>query len=555
MNISEIIELSKKKSEHKFHELKKELKIPFFTKKDHEYWKKGSKKIVVIGSGIGGMASAVLFAKQGHIVNVLEMNDQYIGGHGRCLRIGGLSFSMGPQYVWEFGEGQTGDRFLKYTGLNESNKFLPMDRDSFENIFIGNKKEKGNYCFVNFHVPMGLKRFEDDLINLFPDEKENINDFFSDMISIFNIYKSFFKKNSSAEGRFLLATKFLAAGNINMSMKLKLGRTIYQSLEEFFDQYSLSPQVRRILYGHGGIFAENEEEMSAIAYIIGTGNYHEGAWYPEKGFDHFFNSMAEVVKNCGGSVEKGKKAVEIKVDGEKITGVLCSDGSFYECDAVFSDISPRLTAGLIKNEKFYGEYDYAPSNSIISCCIGLKPGYEKIKDLKGKNFWWQTGNKTDYNNPDVLKMPQMLFIASPTANGFGRSDKNTDDALIIFCPGNYNQEKEIFENDDEKFKEFKDRLASDIADILEKNIFEGIKEYISFIEIISSIDIKNHTGGEMANAYGKRLSVSEVLKDGVKEELLPFNLYNVSASKNSPGIAAGIFTAQLLLKELTGIEI
>jgi phytoene dehydrogenase-like protein len=555
MNISEIIELSKKKSEEKIHELKKELRLPFFAKNNHKNWEQGSKKIVVIGSGIGGMASAALFAKQGHEVNVLEMNEQYIGGHGRCLKINGLSFSMGPQYVWEFGKDQTGDRFLEYLEIKQSNPFIPMDKQGFENIFIGEKKQSGSYYFINFQVPMGLENFRNELVELFPDEEANINDFFSDMISIYKTYKKFFKKHSSAEGRFLLATKFLAAGNVNMSTKLKLARTIYQSLEEFFDQYSLSPALRRILYGHSGIFAENEEEMSAIAYIIGTGNYHEGAWYPENGFDHFFNSMALVIQKNGGTVENGKKVVKLETEKDKIIKVHCEDGSVYDCDAVFSDISPRLTRKLIDFDFPEDEYDYLPSNSIISSCIGLKGGYEKIKNLKGKNFWWQKGSKINYNDPDVLKKPQMLFIASHTANGFGRDENLNNDSLIVFCPGNYIQEKEIYNKSLNDFNEFKKKLSLDIIDILEKNIFYEIKSYLLFNEIMTSIDIKNQTGGEMANAYGKRLSVAEVLKGGVKEDIPVSNLFNVSATKNSPGIAGGIFTAQLLFNELTGIEI
>lgn len=555
MNINEIIDLSKKKSEQKINEIKKELKIPFFAYKGHKNWEKASKKIVVIGSGIGGMASGALFAKHGHEVNVLEMNKEYIGGHGRCLKINGLSFSMGPQYVWEFGKGQTGDRFLEYTGLKKTNPFIHMNKNGFENIFTGTKNNPDSYYFIKFQVPMGLEKFRDKLIEVFPDEKININDIFTDMISIYSTYKNFFRKNTSTEGRFLLATKFLAAGNINMSTKLKLGRTIYQSLEEFFDQYSLSPFLRRILYGHSGIFAENEEEMSAIAYIIGTGNYHEGAWYPKKGFDYFFDSMANLIKENNGSVETGKKVVNLETNKNKIVKVICEDGSVYECDAVFSDISPRLTNYLFDLDLSKDQYDYTPSNSIISFCIGLKPGFKKIKDLKGKNFWWQQGNKINYNNPDVLNSPQMLFIASHTANGFGKYEDTDNNSLTVFCPGNYIQEKEIYNSNPSDFNNFKDKLSADIIDILDQNVFEGIKKYILFTKVITSVDIKNHTDGELGNAYGKRLSVAEVLKGGIRENLPVTNLYNVSATKNSPGIAGGIFTAELLFKELTGIEI
>jgi phytoene dehydrogenase-like protein len=149
----------------------------------------------------------------------------------------------------------------------------------------------------------------------------------------------------------------------------------------------------------------------------------------------------------------------------------------------------------------------------------------------------------------------MLFIASPTANGFGRNNNTGNEGLVVFCPGNFEQENNIHEAGENSVKEFKNILAEHITEILEQNIFPGIKDYILFTEIISSVDIQKDTAGEMGNAYGRRLSVNEVLKGPVKEEFLPSNLYNVSASKNSPGIAAGIFTAELLLKELTGVDI
>jgi hypothetical protein len=149
----------------------------------------------------------------------------------------------------------------------------------------------------------------------------------------------------------------------------------------------------------------------------------------------------------------------------------------------------------------------------------------------------------------------MLFIASHTANGFGKYEDTDNNSLTVFCPGNYIQEKEIYNSNPSDFNNFKDKLSADIIDILDQNVFEGIKKYILFTKVITSVDIKNHTDGELGNAYGKRLSVAEVLKGGIRENLPVTNLYNVSATKNSPGIAGGIFTAELLFKELTGIEI
>ncbi|RJP86596.1 MAG: NAD(P)/FAD-dependent oxidoreductase [Desulfobacteraceae bacterium] len=550
MNLNELLEISKKKSEARLREIREQLTIPFFRTKDQSLWNGASRNIVVVGSGIGGMASGALFAKIGHKVTVLELNDNLIGGHGRCVSHGDLKFSMGPQYVWEFGDGQIGDRFLRFLGLKESNPFLPMQRDGFERIFIGGQKNSKNYCCVNFRVPLGLNPFRWELIALFPEEKDAIHSLFDDMIDIFDVYKSYFRRHYATEGRFLLATKFLLTSRVNMETKIKLGRSISMSVKDLFDQHRISPLVRRILYGHGGIFAESESDMSAIAYIVGTGNYHAGAWYPKNGFYHFFNSLASVIQSSGGSVETGKRVVRLKTEAGIVTKAVCADGSVYNCDFLFSDISPRLTAKLLGQES--EDFDYNPSHSIPTCCIGVKGGLPAIADMKGRNYWWQDGNEVNYTAPDITRPPRMLFIGSPTANGFGREIETEDDGLVIFCPGNYDQEKQIYEKGPEAVKSYKQRLAADIVDILENHVFPGIHSRLAFAEIISSIDIERDTGGESGNAYGRRLTADEILKGPIKEENCPANLYNVSATKNSPGIAAGIFTAELIFEELTG---
>lgn len=511
------------------------------------------KKIVVVGSGIGGMAAGALLGKKGYEVTVLEANDQYIGGHGRCLRLNGMRYSMGPQYVWDFGDGEIGDRFLRFLDIKENTPFLPMDPEGFERLFVGDKKEGENYYYMDFNVPMGLERFRDELQMLCPEESDSLDTLFADMILIYDAYKKFFRKNLLNESRLLHATRFLLTGTIPSTTKLRLGKTIYMTVQHFFDRHGVSPFVRRILYGHGGIFAENESEMSAIAYIVGTGNYHGGAWYPKRGFYHFFDALASVIASTGGIVKTGKKVVLLASKEDQVHGALCEDGTFYECDFLFSDISPRLTCGLLGQSTEL--LDYTPSHAIGVCCLEIQGGLPFKEAMKGRNYWWQDGMEVDYTFPDITKPPRMLFINSPTAHGFGKEEPNGNDGLVMFFPGNFSREKEIYAQGEDVVAAYKKKQVSDIIDILERNIFPGISSKIVFSEIISSVDTQKQTHGELGNAYGRRLNLDELLKGSIKEKNCPANLFNVSATKNGPGIAAGIFTAALLYKEMTGCDL
>ena len=297
--------------------------------------------------------------------------------------------------------------------------------------------------------------------------------------------------------------------------------------------------------------------MSAIAYIIATGNYHKSSHYPKYGFFKLFGSLTQVIEKAGGSVQTGKKVVKLETSGSKVTRVICADNSVHPCDIVMSNISPRLLAKtLVKvSEK---KYSYTPSHSIPTCCIGVKRGLGIRQQLAGRNFWWMDGKgEVNYHNPDVTDPPRMLYIASSTANGFGNLAQTDEaDSLVVFCPGNYKQEKAIHDKGPEVLKEFKARLSRDIVEIIDANVIPGVKKNLLFAHILTSIDIERDTAAECGNAYGRRLSVREILKGFFNLPNEDYtNLYHVSATVNGAGVANGISAAEGLLKKLADISV
>src|SRR5512147_2916611 len=56
------------------------------------------KKVIVVGAGPGGLASALLLASRGFEVDVFEKRDR-VGGRNSSLEFDGFKFDVGPTFL------------------------------------------------------------------------------------------------------------------------------------------------------------------------------------------------------------------------------------------------------------------------------------------------------------------------------------------------------------------------------------------------------------------------------------------------------------------------
>ena len=79
---------------------------------------KMKRKIVIIGSGLGGLSCGVLLAKEGYDVTILEQSSQ-AGGCLQCFKRKGIKFETGMHFIGSADKGQTLFRLMKALEIDD----------------------------------------------------------------------------------------------------------------------------------------------------------------------------------------------------------------------------------------------------------------------------------------------------------------------------------------------------------------------------------------------------------------------------------------------------
>jgi all-trans-retinol 13,14-reductase len=500
-------------------------------------------KIVIVGSGATALCLGALLAKEGHKIIVLEAHPNLLGGHSRTLEFQGLKYSGGPEYSWNFGEGQIGHTVLKYLGLTEKVPFLSMNETGFERVMIEGKPF--------FDVPIGLDKYEARLIEKFPKQTVNIHSFFQALTLIHQVIMYMHDKGLYMKMEKEVQQNIMLTTELSFKAKKMLAKIGHYTLKQVFEKYNLSQEVREILYGYGGVFLENEDKMAFAIYAGGIGYYHLGAYYPKFGYESLIQNLGEIIKESGGEIYTNQKVIRMEYENHKIHKIYTKE-KVWEADSVISALSPRLTYQLV--EKFPDpKFEYKPSNGVTAFYLGINKDAEMEETLKGRSIWWKSKTTAmDFEKGDIHTTPAMIYIASTSAKGYGGNPNLT--ALTILIESDFEAVKEIYLKGETVYAIYKKEIQEKVMKVVEQQIFPDFQAKIQFCEVFTPYDCYLETGSENGNAYGKKLTPENIfLPTHPKVELE--NLTIACATIGLPGIAICLNTAQLLFTQMTGKKV
>jgi phytoene desaturase len=435
-----------------------------------------SKKVIIIGGGIAGLAASIRLSKAGFIVQLFEANEN-VGGNLGEIRSNGFRWDSGPSIL-------TKPEYIEEL-------FRICNKDPKDYIRFQKVEPLFRYFFSDgtfIDSFSDRKKFQEELKLKSDEPFAHVNKMLDDSKEIFRLTNEVFLERSLHEFRnyFNLATlrgilrfnRVHAFGSMH-----KYNRKVFsdQRLVQLFDRYA-------------SFNGSNPFEAPATLNVITHFAMNNGSYLPEGGMISISKSLYKLALDAGVDIKSSSPVKKIIIQDRKVTGVETTDG-FIPASIVVSNADIHYTyKKLLPEIRMPDIVSSQPrSSSVIVFYWGIKkifPGIELHNTFFGKN------DKEEY---DIL-FRQHSISNNPTVYLYNSSKMNPDDAprgmsnwfVMVSAPYNNGQDWNSI------VAEVKLNVLRKISTVLK----EEIEPLIVTENILTPAMIENKTNAWLGSIYG-----------------------------------------------------
>ncbi|HOW52963.1 MAG TPA: phytoene desaturase family protein [bacterium] len=320
-----------------------------------------NRKAIVIGAGYGGLASAILLAKEGFRVTVIEKN-AVPGGRARLWEEQGYRFDMGPSWYLM---PEAFDRFFALLGKKRDD-YLPLERlDPYYRVFFSRDEfvditpdiEKTKATFASFE-----KGGDEKLVKYL----ENCR-----------------VKYDTAVGEFLYRDYSSVLDFLNPTLVIKGARlSVFESLDSLVSKYFTDHRAKKILE-YAMVFLGNSPYNAPAMYsMMSHLDLNLGVFFPRNGMWGIVEALLNLCAEYGVEVKLGEEVRAIEIE-KKLARTVVTDKGRYEADIVLGNADYAHAETMLLSdparsfeESYWKKKTYAPSMFIMY--LGVKKRLEKL---------------------------------------------------------------------------------------------------------------------------------------------------------------------------------
>ena len=486
-----------------------------------------AKKIIVIGSGFGGLASSLRMRAKGYEVTLIEKHSD-LGGRARVFKKGQFTYDGGPTvitapYLFE-------ELFLLFNkNISDYVKIVPLD---LWYRFVFEDGSSFDYSGDERSMKSQIEKFS---------KKD-----FSNYENLVNFTKKIFDKGfTELSTKPFNNVKFMLK-QIPALIKLKSYQSVYRLVSNFIS----NEKLRRVFSMHPLLVGGNPFSTTSIYTLI---LYLEKKWgihYSMGGTGNVVNALEGLMKEEKVEILKNSEVTEIINKNGLIKGVKINNKEFIECDYVVCNSDPpNVYKNLIKSEKKYG-FLFNQKIKRMSYSMGLFVYYfgskKQFKNVAHHTICFGKSYKEHLSKifeKKILSDDISYYLHRPSATDPSMAPKNHD-AFYVLVPVPNNLSKINWSKEGERFKNL-------VLNKMDQTVLPGIKN-----NVVNDFYLTpDYFEKELATLHGSGFSIQPKFTQSAyfrfhnKSEIFD-NLYFVGAGTHPGAGMPGVLSSAKVLDEL-----
>lgn len=433
-------------------------------------------KAIIIGSGIGGMATSIRLASAGMDVEVFEAND-YPGGKLSAFETNGYHFDAGPSL---FTQPSQIEELFRIANEPIQDYFSYEEVDVVCHYFFENGKRLKTYADKNklaneFETQIGENG---QAVLKYLQKAERLYD---------NVGKIFLNHSLHQSRTWLHQRIFRAIATVRPS---HLFKTLHRHNQTTFN----TPEAVQLFNRFATYNGSNPYKAPSMLSLIPHLEQNQGTYYPKGGMISITNALHKLAEKKGVRFHFGKKVEKIIQLNGRATGILV-DNQPHHADHVISNGDVYYTYKHLLNLEHKAQKidKIERSSSALIFYWGINHSFS---ELGLHNIFFSNHYEEEFDcifNKATCHEDPTVYINITSKMEVGQAPVNCENWFVMVnVPANNGQD----------WIALKEQVRKSVLKKLSKMLGKDIEKLIVTEQVLDPVSIENKTGTYKGSLYG-----------------------------------------------------